>query len=205
MIELYEFALSGNCHKVRLMLGLLGLDYTSVIVNGSVSEHKSTKFLAMNPFGQVPILKDGDTVIRDSQAILIYLARQYGGQKWWPNIASDLAHITSWLFTTANELARGPNALRLHFKFGRNINLEEAQQITHKLLGIMEEHLATHDWIAVSTISIADVALYPYIALAHEGRIDLTQHLATLAWMRRIEALPGYVSMSGMQNITLIH
>ena len=78
MIQLYEFALSGNCHKVRLMLSILGLNYKSIIVNGSERAHKSRDFLAMNPLGQLPILQDNDIIIRDSQAILIYLAHRYG-------------------------------------------------------------------------------------------------------------------------------
>lgn len=199
MIKLYEFALSGNCHKVRLMLGLLGLSYTSVPINGSSREHKSPEFLAMNPFGQVPVLKDGDTVIRDSQAILIYLAHQYGGEQWWPKDAATLAHITAWLSTVANEVARGPNLLRLHHKFGRgSINVEVAQQATDMLLNIMDERLASHDWIAVDAPSIADIALYPYIALAAEGKVDLSQYESVLAWENRIQALPGYVGMQGM-------
>lgn len=84
MIRLYEFALSGNCHKVRLMLSLLGLPYESVLVSGANREHKSAAFLAMNPLGQVPVLTDGDLVVRDSQAILVYLASRYGGPTWWP-------------------------------------------------------------------------------------------------------------------------
>jgi glutathione S-transferase len=73
MITLYEFALSGNCYKVRLMLSLLGLDYQSVVVNGSERQQKSMEFLAMNPFGQVPVLTDDSVVFRDSQAILMWL------------------------------------------------------------------------------------------------------------------------------------
>jgi glutathione S-transferase len=68
MITLYEFALSGNCHKIRLMLSMLGLEYQSVIVNGSAQQQKSAEFLAMNPFGQVPVLTEGEATIRDSQA-----------------------------------------------------------------------------------------------------------------------------------------
>ena len=112
MIELYEFAASGNCHKVRLLLSLLKLPYQSVLVNGAEKQHKSADFLAMNGFGQVPVLRDGDTVIRDSQAILVYLARQCGGEQWLPNDAANLAEVCSWLSTAANEVSRGPNALR---------------------------------------------------------------------------------------------
>lgn len=91
MITLYEFALSGNCHKVRLMLSLLGLDYQSIIVNGSERQHKSTEFLVMNPFGQVPVLTDGEVSVRDSQAVLVYLAKKYGNNKWLPEDPVGLA------------------------------------------------------------------------------------------------------------------
>lgn len=198
MIELYEFALSGNCHKVRLMLNLLGIAYTSVPVNSTAGEHKSADFLAMNPFGQVPVLKDEGTVIRDSQAILVYLARQYGDAQWWPEDSVNLASITTWLSTAANEVARGPNALRLHYKFGRAINVEESQQVTHTLLGIMSIRLSIHAWIATDSASIADIALYPYIALAAEGQVDLTPYPHVITWLQRIQKLPGYVGMPGM-------
>jgi glutathione S-transferase len=198
MIELYEFPLSGNCHKVRLMLSILGLSYKSISVNGSEREHKSREFLAMNPFGQLPILKDNDTIIRDSQAILIYLAHRYGGDLWWPTDSEALGKITAWLFTASNEVARGPNALRLHHKFGRLINPVEAEQVKETLLNIMEEHLSNHDWIALDRPTIADVALYPYIALAHEGKVDLSRFPSVIAWLARFKALPGYVSMPGM-------
>ncbi len=198
MIELYEFALSGNCHKVRLMLSFLELKYTIIAVNGSVREQKSSEFLAMNPLGQLPILKDKDIVIRDSQAILIYLAHHYGGEQWWPKDSEALAKISAWLFTVSNEIARGPNALRLHHKFGRQINVEDALTVTETILNIMEDYLSNHDWIALDVPTIADVALYPYIALAHEGKVDLSRFSSTVAWLARFKALPRYVSMPGM-------
>lgn len=198
MIELYEFALSGNCHKVRLMLSLLGLDYQSVAVNGQAREHKSERFLALNPFGQVPVLKDGDTIIRDSQAILVYLARQYGDARWLPVEAAALAQVMSWLSTAANEVARGPNALRLHHKFGRAINLEEARQITTGLLSILQSRLEHHRWLATDHVTVADIAVYPYIALVPEGDIDIERYPAVIGWLARIQALSGYVGMPGM-------
>lgn len=198
MIKLYEFALSGNCHKVRLMLSFLGLSYQSILVNGSAREHKSRDFLAMNPLGQVPVINDNGTVIRDSQAILIYLAHRYGAEVWWPNDSARLAEITAWLFTASNEIVRGPNALRLHHKFGRLINPVEAEEITEKLLNIMEEQLSKHDWIVSDTTTIADIALYPYIALAHEGKVDLSRFSSVLAWIARFKVIPGYLSMPGI-------
>ena len=199
MLELFEFPLSGNSHKVRLFLSLLGLEYNSHILNGAEREHKSAAYLAMNPFGQVPVLKDGDKIIRDSQAILVYLARTYGAEYWFPNDALKAAEISAWLSTAANEVARGPNDLRLHYKFGRAINIEEAVIITENLLSVLNTHLAQREWLATDTITIADIAVYPYIALANEGRVDLTPYAHLKNWLARIEALSGFVSMPGIQ------
>lgn len=198
MITLYEFALSGNCHKIRLMLSLLGLEYQGITVNGSEREQKSTAFIKLNPFGQVPVLTDGDTVVRDSQAILVYLATRYGNETWLPYDAVQMAEVTAWLFTAANEVAMGPNRLRLHFKFGRAINVDESQQIAANLLAILAARLEHYQWLATDHLTIADIAVYPYIALAPEGKIDLEPYPAVIGWMRRIQALPGYVGMPGM-------
>jgi len=198
MINLYEFALSGNCHKVRLLLSLLGLEYHSIIVNGSERQQKSTDFIRLNPFGQVPVLTDGDTVIRDSQAILVYLARQYGDSDWLPDEPAEFAEVIAWLSTAANEVAMGPNRLRLHYKFGRAIDLDAARQTASGLLAILQARLENNQWLACGHPTIADIAVYPYIALAPEGEIDLEPFPAVLAWMRRIQALPGHVGMPGM-------
>ena len=198
MMTLYEFALSGNCHKIRLMLSLLGLDYRSVVVNGSERQQKSVDFLSMNPFGQVPVLTDDDVIVRDSQAILVYLARKYGNEQWLPNEATALAEVAAWLSTAANEVSMGPNRLRLHYKFGRAINSEESRQTAINLLNILQERLEKHHWLATDHITIADIAVYPYIALAPEGRLDLESYPAVTGWVSRIQALPGYVGMPGM-------
>ena len=198
MITLYEFPLSGNCHKVRLLLSLLDLSYQSIAVNASERQHKANDFLKMNPFGQVPVLTDGGIVIRDSQAILVYLARKYGNELWLPTDAAALAEVTAWLSSAANEVAMGPNRLRLHFKFGRAINLDESRQITSNLLIILQQRLDNHRWLAADQITVADIAVYPYIALVQEGKIDLEPYPAVIAWIKRIQALPGYVGMPGM-------
>ena len=197
-MTLYEFALSGNCHKIRLMLSLLGLDYRSVIVNGSERQQKSVDFLSMNPFGQVPVLTDDDVIVRDSQAILVYLARKYGNEQWLPNEATALAEVATWLSTAANEVSMGPNRLRLHYKFGRAINSEESRQTAINLLNILQGRLEKYEWLATDHLTIADIAIYPYIALAPEGRLDLESYPAVTGWVSRIQALPGYVGRPGM-------
>lgn len=198
MIELYEFPLSGNCHKVRLMLSLLGLDYRSRLVKGAEREHKEAAFLRMNPFGQVPVLVDEEVTLRDSQAILIYLARKQGGVDWLPEEPADLAEVMMWLFTAANEIARGPSTARVHRKFGADVDYDAALTISGNGMGIVEQQLKDHDWLALDRPTLADIACYPYLALAHEGGIDMTAYPAMQNWFARIEKLPGYVSMPGM-------
>lgn len=200
MLTLYEFGLSGNCHKVRLLISLLGLQYQSKLLNSAAREHKSDDFLRLNPFGQTPVLTDGDTVVRDSQAILVYLARTYGADDWFPQDPAKAAEVMSWLSTAANEVARGPNAMRLHHKFGRAINMDEATQITAQLLSVLNLHLRSHQWLANNTLTIADIAVYPYIALVNEGKFDIAPYVYVQSWMKRIEQLAGYVSMPGIQH-----
>lgn len=202
MLILHEFSLSGNCHKVRLLLSLLGLDYQSHLLNSAEREHKTESFLQLNPFGQTPVLTDGETIVRDSQAILVYLARTYGADEWFPQDPAKMADVVSWLAVAANEVARGPNALRLHHKFGRAINVDEATQITTQVLSVLDSHLQTRHWLANNTLTIADIAIYPYIALVNEGKFNLEPYLYVQNWLGRIEHLTGYVTMPGIQRFS---
>jgi len=196
MITLYNMPLSGNCHKVRLFLSLLKLPYQ--MINLASGEQHSTDYLQLNPFGQAPILDDDGLIIRDSQAILVYLASHYGGKQWWLDDACQLAQITAWLSTSANEIANGPAMLRVHHKFGRGIDLVRAQQLSTKVLGIIDRHLENRNWLVGNMLSIADIAVYPYLALAPEGHIYISIYPNIVTWLQRIRALPGYVSMPGM-------
>lgn len=198
MITLYDMSLSGNCHKVRLLLSLLGLPYQIQAVDLRGGEQRGTDHLRRNPFAQVPVLDDGGQIIRDSQAILVYLAKRYGGEQWWPDDAYQLAQIAAWLSTAANEIFHGPAKLRVHHKFGSPIDTAAAQQTADKVLGIIDRHLQSQDWLVGDSVSIADIAVYPYLALAPEGGLDMDAYLNIIAWFQRLRALPGYVAMPGM-------
>jgi glutathione S-transferase len=198
MITLYDVPLSGNCHKVRLLLSFLALPYQTHPVDLRGGEQRSTDYLQHNPFGQVPVLNDDGLIIRDSQAILVYLAKRYGGEAWWPGDAYRLAQIAAWLSTAANEIFHGPALLRVHHKFGRAIDVEKARQTADKVLAIIDRHLESRDWLVGDTVSIADIAVYPYLALSPEGGIDIGAYPNIIAWFQRVRALPGYVPMPGM-------
>lgn len=197
MITLYDVALSGNCQKVRLALSMLGLAHELVPVDFMAGEHKREAFLELNPLGQVPVLVDGDVLLRDSQAILVYLARQYGGD-WLPDDAADQGRVAQWLSSTANEIACGPAAARLCCLFEQRDGLAAAQAQANAFLSVLEAHLEGQDWLECGRPTIADLACYPYVALAPEGEIELRPYPAVRAWIGRVEALPGYVAMPGL-------
>ncbi|MEM6451929.1 MAG: glutathione S-transferase [Cyanobacteria bacterium P01_D01_bin.105] len=206
MIKLYGIEVSGNTYKVKLLLSLLGLDYEEIRVNLLKGEHKQPEFLAMNPFGQVPLLTDGDLALPDAQAILVYLARTYGDRpenQWLPDAPLALAEVVRWLSTAAGEVRQGPETARLHHLFGLpNINIERANEKSAFILSQLDQHLATHDWLACGHPTIADIAVFPYVALAPDGKISLDSYPQVLAWIERIKTLPNFVGMPGIAPLS---
>ncbi len=199
MIKLYGHEMSGNSYKARLLLELLKVEYQWVKVDLMTGEHKSPEYLALNPFGQVPLLIDGETKLADAQAILVYLARQYGGDRWLPLEALPLAQIVRWLSTTAGEVRQGPENARLHYLFGATaINIERAHQKAEHILTQLDRYLSTHTWLEFERPTIADIAVFPYIALARDGKIELDAYPNVLAWIDRVKQLPGYLPMAGI-------
>jgi glutathione S-transferase len=130
MIKLYGHEISGNSYKVRLMLSLLNVEYEWIKVDVMKGEQKSPEYLAMNPFGQIPLLIDREIQLADAQAILVYLARQYGGEQWIPTAALPMAQAIRWLSITAGEVRQGPEHARLYHLFGAGtkINIDRATQ-----------------------------------------------------------------------------
>jgi glutathione S-transferase len=200
MIKLYGHEVSGNSYKARLMLALLNLEYEWVKVDLMQGEQKSPDYLAVNPFGQVPLLVDGETTLADAQAILVYLARQYGGETWLPIAPLPMAQVVRWLSTAAGEVRQGPENARLYHLFGAgtNINIDRATQKSEFILTQLTQHLQHHDWLALDQPTIADVAVFPYIALARDGKIDLDAYPLVLQWIDRVKQLPGYIPMAGI-------
>jgi glutathione S-transferase len=196
---LHGHPLSGNTHKVRLLLGFLNLSYEDVTVDLPGGEHQHVDFLAVNPVGQVPVLTDEDgTRVHDSQAILIYLGARYGRGNWWPESPTDQGQVAQWLSYAANEVQNGLNLARLHFLFGAPVDFGAAQALGRRTLGLLEQHLSTRDWLETGSPTVADCALFPYVALAPEGLVKLDGHPAVDRWMQRFRAVPGFSAMPGI-------
>jgi len=198
MINLYDVVASGNCHKVRLMLSILGVEYQSVPVSLPDQEQMTPEYLAMNPLGKVPVLDDDGEVVRDSQAILCYLARKYGDGAWLPMDAQALGHVMEWLSFAANEMLHGCALARALVLFNREGDLDAARTLAAQCLEVLDGHLKGREWLVGATPTVADIACYVYAGLVHEGGVDASGHVHVLAWFDRVETLPGYVGMPGL-------
>lgn len=196
-IVLYRHPLSGHCHKVELMLSLLGLPFRTVDVDLANGAHKAVDFLSLNAFGQVPVLDDNGIVLSDSNAIIVYLASRYqeADHEWLPSDPARLALAQRWLSVAAGEIARGPAAARLVTVFGAPIDHDDAINRAAQILSLMEHHLTANEFLANNQLSVADIACYSYVAHAPEGAVTLDQYPNVRAWLMRIESLEAFVAM----------
>ncbi|MGU3385105.1 glutathione S-transferase family protein [Methylobacterium sp. D53M] len=192
-MKLYHHPLSGHAHRARLFLSLVEAPHELIEVDLKAGGHKTPAFLAMNPFGQVPVLDDDGVIVSDSNAILVYVAKRLGRSDWLPEDPRAAAAVQRWLSVAAGELAYGPAAARLITVFGAQFHPEEVIARAHTLLGRLEAHLDGRDWLAAERPTVADVAVYSYLARAPEGNVDLSGYPRVEAFLRRIEGLPGFV------------
>ena len=196
-IRLYRHVLSGHAHRVELFLSLLGLPCELIDVNMVRGAHKAPDFIAKNnPFGQIPVIEDGDIAIADSNAILVYLATRYDSTgRWLPRDAVAAARVQQWLSMAAGQLAYGPSMARFGVVFGARLDLDRAQAISRQLYDVLDGYLAKRQFLVGDTPTIADIAIYSYTAHAPEGGVPLEPYGHLRAWLARIEALPGFVPM----------
>jgi glutathione S-transferase len=203
-MKLYSHPLSLNCYKVRLLLSFLDQEYDYENVDLVNDRHKSDEFLALHPLGQVPVLVDGDFSVWDSQAILVYLARKFDSETWLPLTAKISAQITSWLSFAAKELTIGLAAARVHHLLGGqeinfvtrlNIEINRATAQGEKSLEVLNHYLSNQQWLAGDTPTIADIACFPAIEFAHEGKISLSAYPHVQTWVEQVKQLPGYIPM----------
>ncbi len=193
-MKLYYHPLSGHSHRARLFLSLTDTPCKLILIDLAKSEQKAPEFLALNRFGQLPVLDDEGTVIADSAAILIYIATKRGLTDWLPNDPIGAAAVQRWLSVAAGQIAFGPAAARLITLFGAGFNAAEVIGRAHAVLQHIDAELADKQWIIGSdSPTIADVALYSYIDRAPEGNVDIAPYANVAAWLKRIEGLPGFV------------
>ncbi|SDV50623.1 glutathione S-transferase family protein [Chitinasiproducens palmae] len=198
---LYDHPLSGNCHKVRLLLSMLALDYRSELVDVPNGAHHAPWFGHLNAARQIPVFDDAGHVVCDSQAILTYLAHRYGSQ-WLGADPFEAGEVARWLSFAANEIGNSLQPARVHYLLGEAVDIGAAQAKGLRALQVLDGALAGRSWLAAARPTIADLACFPYVGLAREGRVPLDDFGNVLHWIARVAALDGYVSMPGLPPAT---
>jgi len=204
-MKLYDYVLSGNCHKVRLLLKFLDLTCDLEPVDFFPGrEHKSPVFLQINPLGQLPVREDGDLRLRDAQAILVHLAHKYDSSgQWYPMDGPEaLGRVAQWLAFAENITATS-SAARLHDVLGYNLDVDAARAGAHTLFRVLEDHLAHQEfkgqhWLAGPLPTIADITCFPYTALTGNGGIDTFIYPAIERWLHHFSRLRCFYNMPGM-------
>jgi glutathione S-transferase len=195
-IILHGARLSGHSHRAELMLNLLGLTYEFRQVDLLAGEQRRPEFLRLNPFGTVPVIEDGDDVVADSVAILVYLAQKYdAAHRWLPTDPLAAAKVQRWLSVAQGDVFNGPCKARLAKVFGAPFDHGQAVKVADRLLKILDAHITGSAFFTGAAATLADVALYSYIAKAPEGGVALDAFQNVRSWLQRVEALPGFLPM----------
>lgn len=197
MLRLYDYPESGNCYKVRLLLTQLGLAFERVPLDILQGETRDPAFLEKNPNHRVPLLEWPDgRCLAESNAILLALAE---GTPFLPSDPWERALVFQWLFFEQYSHEPFIAVLRFWHFAGRLEEQRDAVPAKREgglhALGVMESHLAGRAYFVGERYSVADIALYAYTHVAGEGGFDLGPFPALGAWLDRVAAQPGHVSI----------
>jgi len=209
MITVYGYSPSGNCHKLRMMLGHLGRDYRWIETDSAHGATRTPEYLAKNPNGRVPIveLEDG-RIMAESNAILCWLAE---GTQYFAGDAWQRAQTLAWMFF--EQYSHEPYVAVARFICGwtpldsaRRADLPKLRERGDQALAVMEKHLSTNPWFSSLGYGIADIALFAYTHCAEDGGFELSRYPAVQSWLVRVRAQPGFVPMPAYaaENVDLI-
>lgn len=201
MIRLYDFELSGSCYKVRLLLNILKVSCERIPVDFVGKEHKTERFLELNPLGEIPVLEDGGVRLRDAQAILVYIAREYDrSNTWFPDAPDSMGRIMQWLSFGGHELMAAAGARLVNIlKYPLDLPALQARAIA--AFRILDAHLSDREFLELGHPTIGDIACFPYVAMADEGGIELKAYPNLPRWVDRIRQIPGFIPMPGIPMI----
>ncbi|MBD2021493.1 glutathione S-transferase family protein [Leptolyngbya sp. FACHB-36] len=198
MYRLYNFPLSGNCYKVRLLLAQLGTPFECVDINIVQQETRLPAFLQKNPTGKVPVLEIApENYLVESNSILLYLSE---GTDFLPIDRLERTEVTQWLFFEQYSL--GANLSRPRFWISVTQQAEQFAPIIayHQGLGnvaleVLEQQLKTRSFLVAERYTIADTAVFAYTHVAEQGGYDMSQFPAIQAWIKRVQAQPNFISI----------
>lgn len=199
MYRLHDFLPSGNGYKVRLLLTQLQIPFERIEYNIVRGETRTPEFLAINANGRIPVLEiQPNQFLCESNAILFYLSQ---GTKFFPNDPWKQAQVMQWLFF--EQYSHEPNIATPRFwitELGKADEYREAlnqkRELGYAALGVMEKHLTNHTFFVGEDYTIADIGLFAYTHVAHEGGFDLTPFPSIQTWLEHVEAQPGHIRIT---------
>lgn len=199
MLRLYNFASSGNCYKVRLLLTQLGVPFEKIEVNIVKGESRTPEFLAKNQNGRVPLLEtESGQFLAESNAIIFYLSEQ---SQFLPQDRFLRAQVLQWFFF--EQYSHEPFIAISRFWISclgkaeeYKEALEQKQEPGYAALAVMEQHLQKHNFFVGEQYTIADISLFAYTHVAHEGNFDLTKFPAIQRWIKKVESQARHISIS---------
>jgi glutathione S-transferase len=205
-MKLYDYILSPSCYKVRLMAALTGVELELRPVDFHPgAEHRGPELLALNPAGSIPILEDGDLLLTESSAILVYLAAQAAPEWLAGSKPEEAAQVQQWL-SFSGRLTASLGGARLHEMLLRpgDIAALQAQGIAalrELEAGLFEQAQRGKRFLAADRPTVADIACFPYVALAPDGGVSLDPYPTIRLWSRAIRALEGFIEMPGIHRL----
>ena len=205
-MKLYDYILSPSCYKVRLMAALtdVKLDIRPVDFHPG-AEHRGAALMDLNPAGSIPILEDGDLILTESSAMLVYLAAKAAPGWLGSGAAEETARVQQWL-SFSNRLTTSLGAARLHDMLLRpgditELRIQGIAALREVEAGLVEQGLRGTRFLASDRPTVADIACFPYVALAPDGGVSLDPYPAIRLWSRALRSLENFIEMPGIHRL----
>jgi glutathione S-transferase len=203
-LTLYDDEIDEQCYKARLLFGALGRTYRKIPVDVHPgAEQHSAPLLKLNPQATLPILTENDLVLCGAEPILAYIARKYDTTRtWFPDEPATFGRIMQWLAFAGGDL-QAASAARTNALFEHQADATAVHTTSRRAFRQMDDHMIKRElddavWFAGDTPTIADIALFPAIALSRDFGVDHDEYPALRRWMRRVRAIPGFITMPGI-------
>jgi glutathione S-transferase len=196
ILRLHDYAASANCYKVRLALAQLGIEYERVPVDIFAGETLTDAFARMNPARTTPVLELGESsYLTESGAILLFLAE---GTPLLPADRLERAQVARWLLFEQADVVPTVGGLRFRLATGRlapdHERVARSRAAGHEMLGVLDAHLRGREFFVADRYSVADIAIYGYVHVAHEAGVGMEEHPEVAGWLERVAAQPGYMN-----------
>lgn len=204
-MKLYDYILSPSCYKVRLLAALVGVKLAVRAVDFHPgAEHLGPELLALNPAGSIPILVDGELVLSESSAMLVYLAAS-SAPEWLADGAVEAARVEQWL-SFSHRLTGSLGAARLHEMLLRPgdiaaLRTKGIAALRELEAGLFEQAQRGVRFLAADRPTVADIACFPYVALAPDGGVSLDPYPSIRRWSRALRSLDGFIEMPGIHRL----